>query len=63
MDKLTFIRVSFNAGDKESYKKVHQSDDFDKVVENLKYAVKLKKKEKFKNRYRTSNSSNSRKHR
>ena len=48
LDKLTFIRVSFNAGDKESYKKVHQSDDFDKVVENLKYAVKLKKKKNLK---------------
>lgn len=43
LDKLTFIRVSFNGGDKDTYKKVHRSDDFDKVVANLKYAVKLKK--------------------
>jgi GTP 3',8-cyclase len=43
LEKLTFIRISFNAGDKETYKKVHRSDDFNKVVENLKYAVKLKK--------------------
>ena len=48
LDKLTFIRVSFNAGNRESYEKVHRSDDFDKVVENLKYAVKLKKQNNIK---------------
>lgn len=48
LDKLTFIRVSFNAGNKESYAKVHQSDDFDKVVENLKYTVEFKKKNNIK---------------
>ncbi|WP_345993119.1 radical SAM protein [Sulfurimonas sp. HSL-1716] len=43
LDKLTFVRVSFNAGTKENYNEIHKSDDFEKVVENLKYAVKLKK--------------------
>ena len=43
LDKLTFIRISFNAGNKETYKKVHQIDTFDKVVKNIKYAVKFKK--------------------
>jgi len=43
LDKLTFIRISFNGGTREVYNTVHQSDDFDKVVENIKFAVKYKK--------------------
>lgn len=43
LEKLTFIRVSFNAGTKQNYEEIHQSDDFEQVVENLKYMVKLKK--------------------
>ena len=43
-DKLTFIRISLNAGDKETYHKVHQKDDFDTVIENLRYAVAYKRK-------------------
>jgi radical SAM protein with 4Fe4S-binding SPASM domain len=42
LDKLTFIRISFNAGTKDNYKQIHQSDDYEKVVENIKYATALK---------------------
>lgn len=44
LDKLTFMRVSFNAGTKENYHRIHGRDDFDLVVKNLKYAVELKHK-------------------
>lgn len=44
LDKLTFIRISFNAGNEETYERVHRKNDFNTVVENLKYAVKLKRK-------------------
>jgi radical SAM protein with 4Fe4S-binding SPASM domain len=44
LDKMTFVRVSFNGGDRETYAKVHQADDFDKVAENLKFAVEYKNK-------------------
>ncbi len=43
LDKLTFIRISFNAGTKKNYEEIHKSNDFEKVVENLKYATKYKK--------------------
>ena len=43
LDKMTFVRISFNGGTREIYNKVHQSDDFDKVVENIKFAVNYKK--------------------
>jgi MoaA/NifB/PqqE/SkfB family radical SAM enzyme len=32
---LDSIRISINAGTKESYKKIHGRDDFDKVIENI----------------------------
>lgn len=43
---LSWIRVSFNAGTKETYAKVHRCnpDDFDRVVASLKQAVELKAK-------------------
>lgn len=44
LDKLTFVRISFNGGTRENYKQVHKSDDFDSVVENIKFAVEYKHK-------------------
>jgi len=48
LDKLTFMRVSFNAGTKENYKEIHGRDDFELVVKNLQYAVEYKKKNNLK---------------
>lgn len=46
VENLEFIRVSLNAGDRESYKKIHgcSLDDFDKVVGNIRKMVEFKKK-------------------
>ncbi|MEA1955646.1 MAG: radical SAM protein [Campylobacterota bacterium] len=40
---LTFIRFSVNAGDKQIYKDIHKKDVFEKIINNIKYSVKLKK--------------------
>jgi len=48
LDKLTFMRVSFNAGTRENYHQIHGRDDFDLVIKNLKYAVALKQKKHLK---------------
>jgi wyosine [tRNA(Phe)-imidazoG37] synthetase (radical SAM superfamily) len=40
---LDSTKFSINAISKEEYKKVHQSDDFDLVVQNLKELIKLKR--------------------
>lgn len=42
LDKLTFIRISFNGGSRETYEKVHRKDDFNRVVKNIEHAVDLK---------------------
>lgn len=42
------IKFSINAITEENYKNIHLKDDFIKVIENLKYLIKLKK-EKFPN--------------
>ena len=49
LSALTWIRFSINAGNKESHKKIHQSpeDNFDKVLKNISYAVKIKNKNKY----------------
>jgi len=43
---LNSIKFSINAGTKESYKKIHGKDDFDKVIENVKYFDEYRKKVK-----------------
>lgn len=46
--KLTFVRISFNGGNRDVYKKVHKKDDFDKVIKNIEFAVNLKRKNNIK---------------
>jgi len=43
-----WMRVSLSAGDAEGYKKIHRVDRFDKIVENIKRIVEIKKKYNFK---------------
>jgi len=44
-----WIKVSINAGDRDTYASVHQTkpEDFDKVVDNLSAAVKIKKENNY----------------
>lgn len=44
LDKLAFVRISLNAGTKESYQAIHRCDDFDRVIKNIIYAVDFKRK-------------------
>lgn len=45
-----WIKVSINAGNKEAYAKIHQTNknDFNRVIENMKYCVELKKSKNYK---------------
>lgn len=50
LDNASWIKISINAGTKESYSKIHQTKetDFDKVLENMKKAVDIKRKHNLK---------------
>jgi len=50
LKSMSWIRISLNAGNKENYTKIHgcNENDYDKVLENLRYAVYLKRKEQLK---------------
>lgn len=47
---ITWIKVSINAATGETYEKVHRTDpaDFDRVIENISYAVKVRKEKNLK---------------
>jgi len=45
---FTFLRFSINGGDKESYKKIHKKDVFEKVIDNVRYVKNLKNKNNLK---------------
>lgn len=40
---LDSIKFSVNAGNRESYKNIHGKDSFEKVIENIKHALKYRK--------------------
>ena len=46
---LTWIKVSINAGSKNLYSKIHRTNplDFDRVIENMAYAARLKNERKY----------------
>lgn len=47
-DRISLIHISVNAATKETYKKIFRSDNFEKVIDNLKYISELKKENKIK---------------
>ena len=42
LSSFKFVRVSLNAGTRETYNKVHGCDHFDTVIENVRRAVKMR---------------------
>lgn len=49
LDRISWIKVSLNAGTAETYKKIHKAreGDFDKVLGNIRQAVLLKRKNNY----------------
>jgi len=49
LKNITWIKVSINAGTKDVYAKIHRTnpDDFEKVMKNMSYAAKLKRKKRY----------------
>lgn len=47
---LSWVRISLNAGNRQNYSKIHgcTQEDFDIVMDNIKYAVYLKKRQQYK---------------
>lgn len=41
-NKIDHLRISFNAGKKETYKSIHSCDGFDKVIKNIRDVIKRK---------------------
>lgn len=50
LKSLSWIKVSINGATKETYKKIHRAnpDDFDRVMKNIAYVVKLKRQKRYK---------------
>jgi len=48
LENCTWMRFNISAGTRDGYKKIHSVDRFDKVVENIKSMVKLKKDNNYK---------------
>jgi radical SAM protein with 4Fe4S-binding SPASM domain len=44
VQNLLFLRIAFDAGTPETYKKIHGRDDFEKLIKNLKAVVRYKSK-------------------
>ena len=42
VQNLLFLRIAFDAGGAETYKKIHGRDDFDKLQENLRTLVRIR---------------------
>jgi len=50
LENITWIKVSINGATKETYAKIHKTnpDNFDRVIENMSYAVKVRKDKGYK---------------
>lgn len=50
LGNISWIKVSINGATKETYQKIHRSnaDDFEKVIKNMSYAAKLRRKKGYK---------------
>jgi radical SAM protein with 4Fe4S-binding SPASM domain len=44
VQNLLFLRIAFDAGTRETYKKIHGRDDFDRLQENLRTLVRIRSK-------------------